>query len=236
MQPLRPTSDFLAASAQIGIEFDDGDLEKLGRYLALLLETNKSFNLTAIKDADEAWMRHVYDSLTLLPYVHEAQPKRVIDVGSGGGLPGIPLAITVPQATFTLLEATAKKARFLQDVCAELGLDHVDVINERAETSGRDREHHREQYDLVLSRAVGRLCVLLELTVPLATVGGLVVAVKGEQAAVEVEEARDALHKLHASVIDQHRTETGTVVIIEKQRRTPKMYPRLPGEPKRNPL
>jgi 16S rRNA (guanine527-N7)-methyltransferase len=235
IEPLRPPESFLAQIDALDIAFDDGDLERLGRYLALLLEANRHFNLTAVKDADEAWMKHIYDSLTLLPFV-SAEARTVIDLGSGGGLPGMPLAIALPQIQFTLLEATGKKARFLQQTAAALGLSNVAVINDRAETLGRDREHHREHYDIVTARAVGRLPVLVELAVPLLRIGGHLLAIKGARAAEEIDEAKEAMHRLHSRVLDTHRTDTGTIVIIEKERRCPKLYPRRPGEPGRAPL
>ena len=221
----------------MGIVFDSGDVEKLGRYLALLLDANTRFNLTAITDANEAWTRHILDSLTLVPLLTSLEARSILDVGSGGGLPGIPLAILMPDVQFTLLEATGKKARFLEDVVINLGLHNVKIVNERAETVGADHKSgHREQYDAVIARAVGRLPVLLELTVPMAKVGGHVLAMKGAQAAEEIADAKQALHMLHAQVTDSIATPTGTLVIIEKVRKTPRIYPRTPGEPKRSPL
>jgi len=233
----QPPPEFFTRAAQLGIEFDPGDIDKLSRYLGLLLQTNTRFNLTAITDPSEAWMRHIFDSLTLVPYVISLEAKTVIDVGSGGGLPGIPLAIVLPEKQFTLLEATGKKARFLQDAVNKLEIPNVRVINERAEMVGADHKSgHREQYDIVIARAVGRLPVLLELTVPLAKVGGHVLAMKGERAAEEIADAKQALYLLHAQVTDTIATPTGTLVIIEKMRKTPRTYPRAPGEPKRSPL
>lgn len=235
--PLPPPAEFLRASESLGISFDAGDIEKLGRFLAMLLDANTRFNLTAITNPDEAWRRHIFDSITLVPYVISLDAKAVMDVGSGGGLPGIPLAIVLPNVQFTLLEATGKKARFLQDVVNDLGLRNVRVINDRAETVAADHKGgHREHYDLVMARAVGRLPVLLELTVPFAKVGGHVLAMKGEKAAEEIAEAKQALYLLHAQVTDTIHTPTGALVIIEKTRKTPRTYPRSPGEPKRSPL
>jgi 16S rRNA (guanine527-N7)-methyltransferase len=233
---LRPPSRFVEEAEAYGIAFDPGDLEALGTYLSLLLEANTRFNLTAVTDPDMAWTKHVFDSLTLLPYVVGAEARQVIDVGSGGGLPGVPLALALPEVDFTLLEATGKKAAFLCDVAQRLEMANVEVVNDRAETIGRDRENHREQYDLVVARAVGKLAVLAELAVPLARVGGHVAAIKGARAGREVEEAGRALHLLHGEVVETARTPTGTIVLIEKRRRTPKLYPRRPGEPKRAPL
>ena len=233
---MTPPDDFLARANAMGISFDDGDIHRLARFLELLLAANHRFNLTAITDPAQAWTRHVLDSLSLVPLIVSAGAKTGLDVGSGGGLPGIPLAIVLPQVRFTLLEATGKKARFLQETITSLGLTNAVVINDRAETVGQDHEHHREQYDVVIARAVGRLPVLLELTVPLAKVGGLVLAMKGEQAESEIAEAKQALHMLHAHIIDRRPTETGVIVVIEKQRKTPRSYPRAPGDPKRVPL
>jgi 16S rRNA (guanine527-N7)-methyltransferase len=160
----------------------------------------------------------------------------VIDVGSGGGLPGLPLAIAMPDARFTLLEATGKKAAFLEETIAALGLRNARVVNERAEVAGQDHHEHRAHYDAVVARAVARLNTLAELTVPFAREGGAVLLIKGQQAEAEVAEAKQSLYRLHAQVVDLHRTATGTVVVIEKPRATPRSYPRAPGEPKRKPL
>lgn len=236
MRALPAPDEFIQAAETHGIAFDPDDLERLGVFLALLLDANTRFNLTAVTDPAEAWMKHVFDSLTLLSYVDAAQAGSVIDVGSGGGLPGVPLAIAMPGVRFTLLEATGKKAGFLREAADALHLSNVTVVNERAETIGRDRRSHREHYDVVVGRAVGRLAVLLELTIPLARVGGFVLAIKGARARVEIEQATGALRLLHCEIADTARTPTGTIVVIEKLRRTPKAYPRRPGEPKRSPL
>ena len=236
MGVLHPPVRFAEAAQAYGIEFDPGDLDKLGEFLSLLLEANTRFNLTAVTDPDEAWVKHVFDSLTLLPYVVSAEAGHVIDVGSGGGLPGVPLAIALPEVDFTLLEATGKKADFLRGVAERMDLANVDVIGDRAETIAHDPENHREQYDLVVARAVGRLVVVAELAVPLVRVGGHVAAIKGAKASKEIEEAAEALRLLHSEVVETTRTPTGTIVLIEKLRRTAKRYPRRPGEPKRAPL
>ena len=233
----QPTETFLAACEEAGIAFEPGERERYGAFLRLLMAANERFNLTAIRDRESAWMRHIFDSLSLLPVIMSlGGVQRIADIGSGGGLPAIPLAIALPDVRFTLIEATGKKATFLEQTTAELGLKNVAVVNDRAEVAGQDRETHRERYDIVTARAVGPLPVLLELTVPLAREGGLVLAIKGEKAGEEIEAAKEALHALHSTVIDQLRGETGTIVVIEKRRATPKLYPRRPGEPKRAPI
>lgn len=230
-----PPPEFLSHLSELTIPISDAALRKLGHYLSLLLETSRHINLTAIRDPDEAWLRHVLDSVTLYHPLKLVNARTVLDVGSGGGLPGIPLAIITPEVHFTLLEATGKKARFLEAVVRDLQLRNVAVVQERAEVIGRHPEH-REGYETVLARAVGHLRVLLELTVPLAAVGGGVLAIKGEKAETEIAEAKGALHLLHAHVVGTERTPTGTIVLIEKTRTTPRKYPRKPGEPKRSPL
>ncbi|MCI0362298.1 MAG: 16S rRNA (guanine(527)-N(7))-methyltransferase RsmG [Phycisphaerales bacterium] len=236
LAPLRAPEQFLKQVSELGIQFDAGDLERLGLYLALLLDANTRVNLTAVVDRDAVWTRHILDSLTLVGALVSAGARSVIDVGSGGGLPGIPLAIALPDVHFTLAEATGKKSRFLEEVARELSLSNVSVVNDRAETLGQDHQHHREKYDAVIARAVGKLPVLLELTVPLAKVGGLVLAMKGEKAAQDIIDAKAALHALHARVVETMKTPTGVIVIVEKQRKTPRLYPRTPGEPNRAPI
>ena len=227
---------FLEAAEALGIRFDDGDVERLGEWLALLESANKRMNLTRITDHESAWHRHVLDSLTLVPYIMTAEAETLLDIGSGGGAPGLPLAIVLPDLKVGLLEATGKKANYLEETARTLGLDNVMVINDRAEAAGALESPHREAWDVVSARAVGRLPLLLEYTVPFARVGGIVLAIKGEQAGIEVEESKRALHALHSQVVEQHRTSTGTIVLIEKLRKTPRAYPRPVGDPSRNPL
>ncbi len=242
--------DFLAETKTIGIEFEPGEEEKLGLYLALLLKANELQNLTAVRDAKEAWRRHILDSLTLLPFIAEfGDGAKIIDVGSGGGLPGLPLAIAMPKDNFTLLEATGKKCEFLRQAIARLDLKNASVVQGRSERVAHDRgartdQHgtirhdggHREAYDIVIARAVGRLATLAELTLPLCKVGGRVLLIKGEKADEELKEAEKALHILKAVHGGTTPTPTGRIVILEKRSATPRDYPRADGEPARAPL
>lgn len=242
-QPLTPPADFLASAESVGIVFDPGDLDKLGLYLALLLETNKTHNLTAITDPAEAWTKHIFDSLTLVPLLSDlptrdsapGTPHSIIDIGSGGGVPGIPLAIVLPDLRFTLLEATGKKTEFLQHTAAELALPNITVINGRAERLGQDPAH-RERYDAATARALGHLAIVAELAAPLVRPGGLILAVKGAKADQELTESATALGLLGARHSGTLPTPTGRIVALEKTTRTPRTYPRRDGEPKRKPL
>ena len=227
---------FLDAARSMGIEFEPGDLERLCVYLSMLFQTNQQMNLTAIRDGDQAWSRHILDSLSLFPTLASIESSHVIDVGSGGGLPGIPLAILKPDSRFVLLEATGKKAAFLQSVVDRLSLGNVRVVCQRAEDAATHGSAHRGAFDVVIARAVGPLPVLLELTVPFARVGGMIAAIKGERAPEEIEASAGALMALRSEVVDLQRGETGTIVLIRKCKSTPRIYPRRPGEPKRRPL
>ncbi len=202
----------------------------MGRFLELLEETNRKFNLTAVSEHGEMWIRHIADSLSLLPSLQSIEPKLVADVGSGGGLPAIPLAIAMPGTSFSLIESTGKKARYLTDTAATLGLANVHVLNGRAEVLARSPEH-RERYDAVTARALGRLEVMLDWTVPLAKPGGWVLAMKGEKARQEIDEAKQTLHAIHASVGEVQTTPTGVIVPIEKRRPTPRTFPRSTAAP-----
>ncbi len=243
---LEPPGSFLEACAGFGIEFEAGEVARLGRFLALLLEANRAFNLTSVTEPEEAWRRHVFDSLTLLPLLSELPDgAAVADVGSGGGLPGVPLAVCLPRLELVLIEATGKKVGFLRIVVEELGLRNVEVVQGRAEEVGRDQARHRGMYDAVVARAVGRLAVIAELCVPLAAApqesasqgpGGRVLLIKGQRAEEELEEGARALEMLGAAHAGTVKTPTGKIVVLEKTGPTDRRYPRRSGEPKKSPL
>lgn len=235
VHPLPPTEEFNRAAAELGLEFDPGDLDRLGQFLALLLRANQTMNLTAIRDPQAAWMRHVLDSLTLLQVV-EGATISILDVGSGGGLPGIPLAIALPGSRVTLLEATGKKAAFLTEAAQRLGLANVTVVSSRAEKAGAEGSKHRDAYDLVTARAVGRTAVVAELCAPFAKPGGRVVLIKGEKAEEELLEAQPALAKLRLGHSGTIATPTGRLVVLEKIGATPRAFPRRDGEAKHAPI
>jgi len=227
---------------ELDIELTPGQLDQFERYLAMVLDENRTTNLTAVRDTDSAWRRLIIDSLTVLPGLDELEPgSTVIDVGSGAGLPGMPVAIARPSLKIAMLEATGKKADFIRRCIEALGLKNASVIQDRAETIGHFPQH-REQYDACINRAVGPMNVLLELSMPLVKEGGRVLAMKGPRAEQELEEAGDALTILGAgelAVIDAYPESFGNdlvIVSILKHGPTPRQYPRLPGVPKKTPL
>lgn len=235
-RPLEAPAAFLSEAEKLGIVFEPGEVERLGRFLALLLHAGTRMNLTAIKDPGLAWQRHVLDSLTLMaPLAELPQGARVLDVGTGGGVPGVPLAIVRPDLRFTLLDATAKKTAFVRAAMDVLGVEHASVVTARAEAAARDPSH-RDTYDAAIARAVGPMATVAELATPFVKPGGVALLIKGEKAGEELESAKAALHLLlcaHAGTIE---TPTGRIVVLEKLRATPKAYPRGNGEPKRKPL
>lgn len=239
IEAVPPPASFLAEAAALGVELEPGDVDRLHAYLRLLFAANATMNLTAIRDPVEAWTRHVLDALALVGPIASAEAAgerlRVLDLGSGGGVPGLVLACVMPEVECTLVEATGKKARFLGEAAKALGLANVEVLAERAESLGHDA-WIRGSRDVVVARAVGPLRVLVELAVPLLRVGGTLLAVKGQRAPEEIAEAKRALHMLHAVAIDSIRTPTGTIVVVEKSRETPKAYPRALGMPEHQPL
>jgi 16S rRNA (guanine527-N7)-methyltransferase len=235
--------DFVLADLEaLEIALPGGAIERLSDYLDLVLEANKTTNLTAIRHREQAWSRLIVDSLTPLPGVDLAPAGgRVIDIGTGAGLPGIPLAIARPELRFSLIEATGKKAEFLRHVIQSLSLPNVTVLQERAEAVGQDPAH-RQRYTIAVSRAVGPMPVVLEYSLPLLEVGGRMLAMKGPKAEQELEASGDAMEKLGAgelAVIDAYPESFDNdlvIVSIVKDRPTPKAYPRLPGVPKKDPL
>ena len=234
-----PPASFTTATQQLGLDITPDQQDALAAYLDLLLTANEQFNLTAIRNPEEAWQRHILESLALLPHLDE-NVCTLADVGSGGGLPGLPLAIMRPDLQICLIESIGKKAQFLDTACRELGLPHVRVLNQRAEILGQDPAF-RETFDVVTAKAVSALPVLLELCIPLLRVNGILLAFKGQKHLEEIKAAQHALERLRAMLLrcaplcPEQNTES-VLLAIEKRGATPKAYPRLPGVPGKIPL
>jgi 16S rRNA (guanine527-N7)-methyltransferase len=210
-------------------------------YADELLKWNEKFNLTAITAPEAIEMRHFLDSLSVLLAVSLGAGQRVIDIGTGAGFPGLPLRFVCPYIELTLLEATAKKVTFLEHIISRLKLNNVRVLNARAEDAGQDRTV-REQYDIVLARAVAQMPVLGEYMLPLCRVGGRCIALKGENAVAEVQQAENSL-KLLGGHLEKvipvelpQVAETHYLVVIQKIAATPPLYPRRAGMPTKRPL
>jgi 16S rRNA (guanine527-N7)-methyltransferase len=224
-EPRTPTPAFAELCASFGIELEPAEVERLGRFLGLLLANNELLNLTAIRDEDAAWERHVFDALTLMAALSELPDgAKVADLGSGSGVPALPLAIVFPKLRFTLIEATRKKADYLSSTARALGLANVEVLAERAEAVG-ERAGLRESFDAVTARAVGALELLVRLGFPLLKVDGRCVFVKGERAPAELEAAAQVLSRLGGEHAGTLETPTGRLVILEKRKATPRKAP-----------
>jgi 16S rRNA (guanine527-N7)-methyltransferase len=235
---MNPLWDDLAARAGVALSPAQHDL--LARYLDLLLAANATMNLTRITERAAAELHHVADSLTLLPFLPPG-PHALADVGTGGGVPGIPLAIARPDAQVLLIESTKKKAAFLRSAVEQLGLANVAINDERAEDVGQSKDH-RERYDAVVARAVAPMVWLAEWCLPLAKPkGGKVLAMKGEKVANELPEAAKAIKLLSGAGPMVHPvalpgTEHHVVVEISKAGRTDPRYPRPATAAKGKPL
>lgn len=221
---------------RINITIDEPALSRLIAYRDLLLEANQHFNLTAITDPDDFEVRVLADSLMLLAHI-PAHSQTLLDVGTGGGIPGIVLAIARPEMRVTLLDATGKKVRFLAETADALGLEHVTAIQGRAEELGRDARY-REAFNVVTARAVARLATLAELTMPFVRRGGVTILPKGNAARDELNEARYAIKILGGREQPVHPApvEGTNVVVIDKRSTTPDDYPRRTGIPSKLPL
>jgi 16S rRNA (guanine527-N7)-methyltransferase len=244
----QPTTslDLLQRGArELRLQLRADQLQQFARYQAELLEWNERFNLTAITNPADVEVKHFLDSLTLVPYLEDwfpgPNPKRLVDVGAGAGFPGLPIAITLPHFRVTMVEATAKKCRFLEHVIGILGLANAEVRCGRAEDLARDRQS-RARFDIVVARAVASLPTLLELTMPFARVGGLVVAMKKADIDLEIKEAAYAIRVLGGKWLAPLEVqvpllnETRLLVRAEKVQPTPAEYPRRSGKPTKAPL
>ena len=231
-----PPIAFLKALESKELQLKPETLATLSTYVDTLLEVNQRMNLTAVRDQEGVWMRHVFDSLLLLKHLKADADQHALDLGSGGGFPGLVLAIARPDIGWTLVDSVGKKARFLQETIDMLGLENARALSDRAEVLGQS-ENHRELYTIVTARAVARLNVLLELTIPLLQVGGHFLAMKGGQAEVEAKEARRAADVLGVNLIRKTEHPGGGMLLdYKKYKPTPAKYPRAVGVPGQKPL
>lgn len=226
----------------LGIEYNDNKINQLITFYEMVVEKNKVMNLTGITEFDEFVYKHFLDSLILEKAFPQIKNNiSVIDVGTGAGFPGIPLAIIYDNAEFTLIDSLNKRVNFLNEVINALSIENVNAVAGRAEELGKNSSY-REQYDLCVTRAVAEINLLSEYTLPFVKVGGKCIPYKSLQINDEIENGSKAISILGGEIdrvveIDINGTDLyRNLLLINKIESTPSKYPRRPGIPKKKPL
>lgn len=232
---------FYQELAQKGFELTDLQKQQFQRYFELLVEWNEKINLTAITEEEEVYLKHFYDSLApiLQGYVTN-EPTSLLDIGAGAGFPSLPMKILFPQLEVSIIDSLNKRIRFLHLLAEELGLEGVHFYHGRAEDFAQNKDF-RSTFDIVTARAVARMQILLELTIPFLKKNGKLIALKASSAEDELDQAKNALNVLFAKVLENvdYNLPNGdprTLTIVEKKKETPNKYPRKAGLPNKRPL
>lgn len=227
--------------AEQNLPLSDQQKKQFERYFELLVEWNEKINLTAITDKDEVYLKHFYDSIApILQGLIPNETIKLLDIGAGAGFPSLPMKILYPQLDVTIIDSLNKRINFLQLLAQELDLDGVHFYHGRAEDFAQDKKF-RAHYDFVTARAVARMQVLSELTIPYLQVGGKLLALKASNAPEELLEAKNALNLLFSKVEDNlsYALPNGDpryITVVEKKKETPNKYPRKAGMPNKRPL
>lgn len=232
------TDFFKKAASQIGIELSDEQVKQFSVYGKLLLEWNKFMNLTAVCEEKEVIIKHFVDSMTIVKYVDNHNCKKIADIGTGAGFPGIPLKIIRPDVEVVLLDSLGKRVNFLNTVISGLKLEKISAIHTRAEDGGRDKKL-REKFDCATARAVAPMNILLEYCMPFVKKGGCFIAMKG---ATEDDSYENALIELSGKVESENvftlpeSDFARRIICVKKIENLSTRYPRKAGIPKKNPL
>ncbi len=233
------SQDLLKKARMLGIELNENQIEMFYNYMNLLIEWNEKMNLTAIIEPKEIILKHFIDSITIKQYVKEND--EVLDIGTGAGFPGIPLKIVEENSKITLLDSLNKRITFLQEVINKLNLKDIRGIHSRAEEFVKQKGE-REKYDIVTSRAVARLNVLLEYMLPFTKIGGSCICMKANNTEEELQEAEKAINilggkieKVDKIILPESDIERN-IIIIKKIKETPNKYPRKAGMPAKEPI
>lgn len=223
----------------LNIEFEEEKIKQLYEYMNLLIEWNKSINLTAITEPKEIIIKHFIDSLIISKYINKG--STLIDVGTGAGFPGIPLKIMRSDIDVTLVDSLNKRIKFLDEVIEKLKLKNIKSIHARAENIGNNKIY-REQFDYSISRAVANIATLSEYLIPLVKENGKCIYMKGPDVDEELEKGKKAIDVLGGRIIIKEEyilpfTDIKrSAIIIEKNKKTPNKYPRKAGTPSKEPI
>lgn len=224
-----------------GITLTDKQKKQFETYFRLLVEWNEKINLTAITDKEEAYLKHFYDSIApILQGYIDNSPLSILDIGAGAGFPSIPMKILYPEIDITIIDSLNKRINFLNILANELELSGVHFFHGRAEDFGQDRVF-RAKFDIVTARAVAKMQVLAELTIPFLKVNGRLIALKAAAAEEELISAEKALKTLFSQVTvnKNYKLPNGddrNITIVSKKKETPNKYPRKAGTPNKKPL
>ena len=233
------TSLLISDAEKLGISLTDEQLSLFEKLSELLVEQNKTMNLTAITDPDGIAVKHFADSISALSAYDFAEGAKVLDVGTGAGFPSIPLLIARPDLKMTMIDSTAKKLRYVASTVETLGLS-AEVLHTRAEEAGQNKEY-RENFDIVCSRAVAALNVLCEYCLPFVKVGGVFLAMKAAKVQEEIADAKNAIKTLGGKIVAEKSftlSDGGerTIVVIKKISQVPSKYPRVSAQIAKKPL
>jgi 16S rRNA (guanine527-N7)-methyltransferase len=232
---------FEANLREKGITLSSAQLDQFEKYFETLVEWNEKMNLTAITDKAEVYLKHFYDSITASFYFDFTKSFHLCDVGAGAGFPSIPLKIVFPHIEVTIVDSLNKRISFLNHLANVLKLENVHFIHDRAETFGVN-PLYRENFDVVTARAVARMSVLSEFCLPLVKVGGHFIAMKAASAQDELGIGQKAittlggrLEEMFTFTLPREESERN-ILIIKKEKQTPRKYPRKPGTPGKTPI
>ena len=229
------------ALEQLNISYTEKMIEQFSVYMEEILDWNEKINLTAITDKDEFVEKHFIDSVLAANAAEVQCAEKVIDVGTGAGFPGIPLAIIFPEKKFVLMDSLNKRLKVIDDVCAKAGIMNVETVHGRAEELSRNKVH-REKYDLCVSRAVANMSTLSEYCLPFISQGGYFLAYKGPDSDEEINASKNAIKILGGKIKDIREAALADfglahrIVYVEKIKETPAKYPRKAGVPSKEPL
>ncbi|MFI3614639.1 16S rRNA (guanine(527)-N(7))-methyltransferase RsmG [Streptococcus uberis] len=232
---------FYKALEDFDIHLNDFQKEQFDIYFQTLVEWNDKINLTAITEKNDVYLKHFYDSIA--PILHgyiKNEPIKLLDIGAGAGFPSIPMKIIYPQLDITIIDSLNKRITFLKQLSEVLHLEGVHFFHGRAEDFGQDI-NFRAQFDIVTARAVARMQILSELTIPFLKLNGKLIALKAQAVDQELTDAQNALKLLFSQVIENNHYQLPNgdsryITIVEKKKETPRKYPRKAGTPNKKPL